>query len=494
MAQQSARSRDRRCRDSGPCSGCSTRDGWGWASVKAFVWLIFIIFILGYLPDRAYYLTVGRTVDLGVLVWSPINLCPPTNETLPCPAPVGARRSRGSTSPAELALPGAADRRLGPPGRDADPVHRRHRRDDRAVRRSTSRRRSGPATSTSGPRARRSPSRGPTRASPTSPAASTSSAASTPPARRPTTVFVLSPDSQTGALGAVDDRRRPQPARGRAAAPRPRSPPTASCSSAAGTPPGRSTRPCKTRARLEGHARGVVGGAAARSRRRPTRRPSLVGDYLWLYGGSDANGPTGTVQRGAFGQAAAAGLPAEPERGQAHPLGRQQPRPTCRSPGRTRRAGAPTARSTSPAATTASGPQTELYWAVPTNDRRHPRVEAPGRQRPAGVGLEGAPGRRQRPEGDPRRRHDRRRRRPRHERPGEHRAAGAVLPARPGRRDRPGAQDRRRDRPAARLSQRGRRRHRRLHPADPDRLGVRPQGADPGAHRRGIVRPRAAGR
>ena len=70
--------------------GLLDADGWGWASVKAFVWLIIIIFLLGYLPDRAYYLTVGRTVDLGVLVWSPINLCPPSNETLPCPAPVGA--------------------------------------------------------------------------------------------------------------------------------------------------------------------------------------------------------------------------------------------------------------------------------------------------------------------------------------------------------------------------------------------------------------------
>ena len=70
--------------------GLLDADGWAWASVKAFVWLVIIILMLGYLPDRAYYLTVGRTVDLGVLVWSPINLCPPTNETLPCPAPVGA--------------------------------------------------------------------------------------------------------------------------------------------------------------------------------------------------------------------------------------------------------------------------------------------------------------------------------------------------------------------------------------------------------------------
>src|SRR6478752_2872917 len=86
--------------------GLLDADGWGWATIKAFVWLIIIIFILGYLPDRAYYLTVGRTVDLGVLVWSPINLCPPTNETLPCPAPVGAVIP-WEQSPTELALPAA---------------------------------------------------------------------------------------------------------------------------------------------------------------------------------------------------------------------------------------------------------------------------------------------------------------------------------------------------------------------------------------------------
>ena len=84
--------------------GLLDADGWAWASVKAFVWLIIIIFLLGYLPDRAYYFTVGRTVDLGVLVWSPINLCPPTNGTLPCPAPVGALVP-WLPSPPELSLP-----------------------------------------------------------------------------------------------------------------------------------------------------------------------------------------------------------------------------------------------------------------------------------------------------------------------------------------------------------------------------------------------------
>src|SRR3954453_17249116 len=84
--------------------GLLDADGWAWAGVKAFVWLIIIIFMLGYLPDRAYYLTVGRTVDLGVLVWSPINLCPPSNENLPCPAPVGAL-GPWEISPPELNLP-----------------------------------------------------------------------------------------------------------------------------------------------------------------------------------------------------------------------------------------------------------------------------------------------------------------------------------------------------------------------------------------------------
>ena len=144
-----ARTRDGRCRDGAPCSGCSTPTAGRWASVKAFVWFIIIIFILGYIPDRAYYFTVSRTVDLGILAWSPINLCPPENETLPCPAPVGALVP-WQPSPAELALPARADRRRGAPGRHEDPVHRRHRRHDRADRRSTSPRPSGPATSTSG--------------------------------------------------------------------------------------------------------------------------------------------------------------------------------------------------------------------------------------------------------------------------------------------------------------------------------------------------------
>ena len=41
--------------------GLLDADGWSWAGLKAFFWLIVIIFMLGYIPDRAYYLTVNRT-------------------------------------------------------------------------------------------------------------------------------------------------------------------------------------------------------------------------------------------------------------------------------------------------------------------------------------------------------------------------------------------------------------------------------------------------
>src|SRR4051795_7127228 len=65
-------------------------DGWSWAIAKGLFWFIVMILILGYLPDRGYYFTVQKTVDIGLLAWSPINFCPPENETLPCPAPQGA--------------------------------------------------------------------------------------------------------------------------------------------------------------------------------------------------------------------------------------------------------------------------------------------------------------------------------------------------------------------------------------------------------------------
>jgi hypothetical protein len=88
-----------------PVFGLFDPDGWAWATTKAAFWLIVIIMTLGYIPDRAYYFIVSRTIDLGILAWSPVNLCPPENtSSMPCPAPPGAVLP-WQASPSELALP-----------------------------------------------------------------------------------------------------------------------------------------------------------------------------------------------------------------------------------------------------------------------------------------------------------------------------------------------------------------------------------------------------
>ncbi len=84
--------------------GLLDADGWAWASIKALFWFFLVIFLLGYVPDRAYYFTVSPTIDLGFNAISPINLCPAENKTLPCPAPAGAVIP-WEQSPDELSLP-----------------------------------------------------------------------------------------------------------------------------------------------------------------------------------------------------------------------------------------------------------------------------------------------------------------------------------------------------------------------------------------------------
>jgi len=88
--------------------GLVDADGWWWASIKATFWFLLIIFLLGYVPDRAYYFTVSPTLDVGFNAISPINLCPAENDRgarkLPCPAPAGAIIP-WDASPPELALP-----------------------------------------------------------------------------------------------------------------------------------------------------------------------------------------------------------------------------------------------------------------------------------------------------------------------------------------------------------------------------------------------------
>ncbi len=88
--------------------------GWSWAIVKAVIWFVLIIILMAYLPDRALYATVQPTIDVGValkvfnpaLDVTPVNFCPASNQTLPCPAPAGAMLP-WQPSPSELALPAA---------------------------------------------------------------------------------------------------------------------------------------------------------------------------------------------------------------------------------------------------------------------------------------------------------------------------------------------------------------------------------------------------
>ena len=96
-----------RARTRRPLFGLVDGDGWAWASIKATFWLLVIIMVLGYVPDRAYYFVVSRTIDLGIVGWAPVNLCPPENtSSMPCPVPAGATLP-WQASPAEAALPAA---------------------------------------------------------------------------------------------------------------------------------------------------------------------------------------------------------------------------------------------------------------------------------------------------------------------------------------------------------------------------------------------------
>jgi N-acetylneuraminic acid mutarotase len=341
--------------------GLLDSDGWAWASVKAFAWLVIIILLLGYLPDRAYYLTVGRTVDLGVLAWSPINLCPPTNESLPCPAPVGALIP-WEASPTELDLP--------------------QPRTDGAVLQvgtqilyiggtdGTTAQSSVYVSRTVGTGNFDTWTEGPALPEPRADASVAYVAGSIyvvggrDAAGAPTTtVFMLSPDSQTGALGewsAVDDLALPE---------------ARSESAAAITPDGlllvggrNADGPVATTLKTKLDDQGALG---AWSQEQPLLTAQagatavLIGDYLWVYGGSDANGPVNRVQRGTFGLEAAEGLPANPDEGKLIRWDVND------------RANLPAARANASGwgangaiylvgGNDGSGPKTEMYWAVPT--------------------------------------------------------------------------------------------------------------------------------
>lgn len=81
--------------------------GWGWASFRAVLWTLLIILLLGYIPDRAYYIVTSPTMEIGLNAVSLVNVCPGENKDLPCPAPAGALIPWESGAP--VSLPGAGE-------------------------------------------------------------------------------------------------------------------------------------------------------------------------------------------------------------------------------------------------------------------------------------------------------------------------------------------------------------------------------------------------
>ncbi|MFI5042035.1 MAG: Kelch repeat-containing protein [Acidimicrobiales bacterium] len=341
--------------------GLLDADGWSWASVKAFLWLIIIIFILGYLPDRAYYLTVSSTVDLGVLVWSPINLCPPTNETLPCPAPAGAVVP-WEPSPAQLALP--QPRTDGSMLQVGTQILYLGGTDGKTAQSNVY------VARTVGTGNFDAWAEGPPLPQPRADASVAYVAGSIyviggiDASGAPTdTVFVLSPDSQTGALGnwtTADNLKLPEGRAGSAIAITTDGLLIVGGRNAAG--------PVATTWRTRLNSGGKLGTWSAEQ---PMVYPQndatavLIGDYVWVYGGSDANGPVGAVQRGAFGLAAAEGLPPNPNAGKVI---RWDVNNAANLPVARTNASGWGANGTLYLAggNDGSGPKSEMYWAIPT--------------------------------------------------------------------------------------------------------------------------------
>jgi len=343
--------------------GLLDADGWAWAGVKAFVWLIIILLMLGYIPDRAYYLTVNRTVELGVVAWSPINLCPPGNESLPCPPPVGAL-APWHGSPPELAL-------------------KEPRTDGAATQLGTKLLYIGgadgmTATSTvyvaqlSGVGNFDAWAEGPPLPEPRSDASVVQvsgtvyvlgglDAAGAPT----TTVYTLTPDPQTGALPeweeAPDALILPEARAGAAGV----AAPDGLLLIGGEGPDG----PTATTWKSLFDAQGAL---EAWETEAPLLKPqadataAIVGDHVWLYGGHDTNGPVATVQRGDLGLEAAEGFPANPDEGKVVRWGvnpaADLPAPRDDATGWTANGSLYLVGGSS-----ADGPQRETYWSVPTN-------------------------------------------------------------------------------------------------------------------------------
>ena len=283
--------------------GLLDANGWGWASLKALFWFILIIFLLGYIPDRAYYFTVNRTLDLGILAWSPVNFCPPDNETLPCPAPVGAVVP-WHPSPSELTLP--AGRTDGTALQIGTRLMYIGGSDGKAPTNTTF------VARTSGVGNFDKWASGPNLPEPRANSAVAFASGKiyviggVGADGKPTkTVFVLSPDAQTGDLGKWQtadalklDIALPEPRSGSAL--------VAAADglvliggTADGTTPLKTVLKSAFDIKTGNLQKWTTQGALYQEA--TDASAAIVGDYLWVFGGTAASGPTKTVQRGEFG-------------------------------------------------------------------------------------------------------------------------------------------------------------------------------------------------
>jgi hypothetical protein len=339
--------------------GLLDANGWGWASLKAVFWFVLMIFLLGYVPDRAYYFTVNRTMDLGILAWAPVNFCPGPNLSLPCPAPVGAVIP-WEPSPKELNLPQArTDGALVQSGTNLMYVGGS---DGKAASASTF------VAHTSGVGNFFSWADGPKLPEARSNVAvvfaggKIYAAGGLGPDGKPTkSVYVLAPDSQTGKLG---EWQTSEQAKLKLDLPEPRAGAVLVAASdgllLAGGTDGTAASKTVWKSKFD-----TTTGNPGEWQKQPGElfqavtdaAGAQVGDYLWIYGGSSGNGPVATVQRGEFGTGKQAG--------QIVRFGVKGPGTDLPAP-RTNFAGfAANGALYVVGGNDASGAQRTLYWAIP---------------------------------------------------------------------------------------------------------------------------------
>jgi Kelch motif len=290
--------------------GLLDASGWAWASLKAAFWFILLIFMLGYIPDRAYYFTVNKTIDLGILAWSPVNFCPPGNETLPCPPPPGSVVP-WKPSPPELSLP--APRADGAVVQSGTTILFVGGTDGEKASADTF------MAKTSGVGNFDKWAKGPALPEPRSDASVVFAGGKIyvvgglgADGKPTSTVYVLSPDSQSGALGewqtdkdAKLDLALPEPRAGAVLVVA-----TDGLLLVGGT---NGTGPVDTVLKSTFDTKtGAPGKWAAQPGKLfaavNDASGAIVGDYLWVYGGTTADGKaTKAVQRGEFGTGADAG-------------------------------------------------------------------------------------------------------------------------------------------------------------------------------------------